>query len=449
MIFFDKFISRICGIPDSTPLEHRIFNSLALGGCLCGIFSTLINALLDLNVILTLSTASISIIFCIFYYLSRIKKYFERLVSPFLVIVYSIAAGIWFLNGGIDGPIPSIFFLLFLVSITISKQKSHLFHIVSILVLFSVLFTIEYMYPDLVVGYKTPSIRFFDVYLTIGIFLIIAAINIKTLKKNYDQEKELTTKKNRALQLEILKRKEIEEKILIAKKQAESANNAKSEFLANISHDLRTPLQGIIGFSVLGRSTNASLSQEKAFEYFDSISVSGKRLLSLIDDLLDLSKLESGKTDYNFENKSINPLIDAALLELSPIVQEKNITIRFENSTTEYFATIDEGKITQVLNNLFSNAIKFSSVKSHIKIEILNQQDNILISIIDGGRGITEEEHQTIFEKFTQSKNNKKGEKGTGLGLPICKKIIIDHGGDIWVENNPAGGAIFKFTLKK
>ncbi len=235
-----------------------------------------------------------------------------------------------------------------------------------------------------------------------------------------------------------------------AKNSAISANRLKSEFLSNISHELRTPMHSIITFSRQGieRIQKWSLSEHE--ENLKLINSSGSRLLLLLNDLLDLSKLEAGAVKYNFRKNDINPIIQMAVNSLRSLAGEKNLTVEYMNANISIAAMFDSEKITQVIINLLSNAIKFTPKDSRIEIETSPEDEfagSIRISISDSGMGIPEDELESVFDKFVQSSKTKTGAGGTGLGLAICKEIVGGHGGKIWAENNPSGGARFCVLL--
>ena len=230
---------------------------------------------------------------------------------------------------------------------------------------------------------------------------------------------------------------------------AEEANKSKSDFLANISHELRTPMQGILGFSDLGIKRLGLVSKDKLKNYFTEIGNSGSRLLSLINNLLDLTKLDAGKEDYDFTQENLSNLVKIIINEFIPLAEDKSITIEFQNPELNALAEVDAEKVLQVLRNLVSNAVKFSGPQSTIDIKITDQNADVCLSITDHGVGVPANERDEIFEKFAQSSRTKSHAGGTGLGLAICRHIVDDHGGKIWVEDNPSGGAVFKFTLPK
>lgn len=231
------------------------------------------------------------------------------------------------------------------------------------------------------------------------------------------------------------------------KEKAQSANIAKTQFLANMSHELRTPMHGVLGFAKLGIKKGPELKTDKIINYFEKIYSCGNKLLYLLNNLLDISRLESGKTKYKFADVSLLEVVQTVSSELQAIIDEKQITIEVKQIGCCHQTYMDFDKILQVARNLFSNAIKFSDSKSKIEICIEENKDDSVLAVIDSGMGIPEIELESIFDKFVQSSKTGTNAGGTGLGLAICKQIIEDHGGVIWAENNPKGGATIQFRI--
>lgn len=244
------------------------------------------------------------------------------------------------------------------------------------------------------------------------------------------------------------------ERLRLEKDAAELANKAKSEFLANMSHELRTPMHGILSFSHFGLSRLDKVPVEKLGKYFLRINESGNRLLLLVNDLLDLSKLEAGKMQFEYVTANLEQVVESCVAEQQARLNEKNLKV--ELNSIHPIANFDKLRIGQVVTNLLSNAIKFSPADSLINIEIkpghLKSKQGQLIkalqlSVSDVGCGIPEDELETVFDKFIQSSKTKTSAGGTGLGLSICGEIIKGHQGELWVENNISGGASFYFLI--
>jgi len=250
------------------------------------------------------------------------------------------------------------------------------------------------------------------------------------------------------------------DEMVVAKQSAEQANNAKSVFLANISHELRTPMHSILGFSKLGLKVlgnDVSKSQkDKLIRYFNNINLSGKRLLVLINNLLDIEKLISGKTQFDPTKVDFLTILNSALSEMEAYIQtNKSLLDIKKEGIVETHVWVDENLMIQVLVNLLSNAVKFSPEQGVITIEINDLNENeghaclLEVKIIDQGPGIPEQELNSIFDHFVQSSYTKAGTGGTGLGLAISQNIMNLHRSKITVSNIEGAGACFCFILKK
>jgi len=225
------------------------------------------------------------------------------------------------------------------------------------------------------------------------------------------------------------------------------ANRAKSEFLANMSHELRTPLHTILGFASFGIKKYGSAKPEKLLDYFNRIKQSGKTLLELLNDLLDLAKLESRKLKFVFEPTNLAVLANSVTNEFDTMLLERNLTVQHEASDFSGQVTLDAEKIKQVLRNLLNNAIKFSPEGGIIDVAICRADNAVRVLVSDQGPGIPPDELEAVFDKFMQSSKTRTGAGGTGLGLAICQEIIAAHKGRIWAENRPEGGAVFSFEI--
>ena len=267
---------------------------------------------------------------------------------------------------------------------------------------------------------------------------------------------QLLTEQNFSLEEKVQQRTQALEH---AKEAAEQANRSKSEFLANMSHELRTPMHSILSFARFAHdsTTDPELDRENMQRYLSRITTSGNRLLVLLNNLLDLSKLEAGKFPFYPGYYPLTEVIRQTESEFMALAKEKEIQLILTQKASDDKVWCDQEHIQLILRNLIGNAIKFSPNHGIIKIEIQDSyircygrdRDSLCIRVIDEGVGIPEKELDQVFDKFVQSSKTNQGAGGTGLGLSICKELIQLHHGKIFATNNEHKGATFTFVLPK
>lgn len=248
--------------------------------------------------------------------------------------------------------------------------------------------------------------------------------------------------------IDITERKEAEEALEEKSRELEAASRAKSEFLSGMSHEVRTPLNAVIGFSELMLDGVAGEINDEQRDCLSDILSSGQHLLTLINDILDLSKVEAGKMEFRLENLDLVDVISSTAPTVKPMLDDKKHTL--EVSVEEGLPQVraDENRLRQILLNLLSNAIKFTPPGGKLAIKASRKGDWCQVRVIDNGLGIKKEDQERIFEVFTQAEAlPDESRKGTGLGLTLTRQLVEAGGGRIWVESEYGKGSEFIFTL--
>jgi signal transduction histidine kinase len=226
------------------------------------------------------------------------------------------------------------------------------------------------------------------------------------------------------------------------------ANRHKSEFLANMSHELRTPLNAVIGFSEVLLERMFGELNEKQDEYLQDILTSGRHLLSLINDILDLSKIEAGRMELELTEFDLPQAVDNALTLVRERASDHGIDLQSRLADDVGELVADERKVKQVLVNLLSNAVKFTPEGGRVEVRAARNNGALEIAVSDTGIGIAPEDRETIFEEFRRvGRDQAQQVEGTGLGLSLAKRLVELHGGRISVESEVGRGSTFTVSL--
>ena len=269
---------------------------------------------------------------------------------------------------------------------------------------------------------------------------------LKQLNEDYHKQNDQVKRQNETLLKLHDELKQQTEALEIQKQKAYELTNVKSRFLANMSHELRTPMNSILGLTELMlEKTDVS---ERNKERLAVVLNSGKRLMTLINDILDLSKIEAGKTEIRYEDVILNEILEEVSSAIFPLANEKGITFRLiKNIDTGVIINTDRGKVVQVLINLMGNAVKFTD-KGEVALKVFAEESMLNFEVIDTGIGISEEEIKIIFEEFRQLNNSlSKRRGGTGLGLAISKKLADILDGNLTVRSELNKGSTFTFSV--
>ena len=248
---------------------------------------------------------------------------------------------------------------------------------------------------------------------------------------------------------DITEQRIVEQALMQAKSEADSANQAKSDFLSSMSHELRTPMNAILGFSQLLQSTPNAPLKEKQSQYVDHILQSGEHLLDLINQVLDFAKIESGTTNLVFQDTQLRDVITDCLALIETRAGERNIQVKDETKGIVFDAIwTDQTRLKQVLLNLLSNAVKYNQPSGRVSIRCVQRANNMLrVSVEDTGRGIPENLQAEVFQPFNRLGAEASKIEGTGIGLTITKQLIDQLGGDIGFESTVGEGSTFWVDL--
>jgi signal transduction histidine kinase len=230
-------------------------------------------------------------------------------------------------------------------------------------------------------------------------------------------------------------------------RQIEAANRHKSEFLANMSHELRTPLNAIIGFSEVLLDPSLKVTEEDQTQFLTDVLSSGKHLLGLINEILDLAKIEAGRMELQIEPALMSDILEAVQNTMRPLAVKKDVNLHAESGELPEPFPMDGARIKQVLLNLVGNAVKFTPEGGRVWVRADSEDGVVRIEVGDTGPGIAAEDHERIFLEFQQAGSEAGKPQGTGLGLALAKKFVEMHGGKIWLESEVGKGSRFFFTI--
>ena len=255
---------------------------------------------------------------------------------------------------------------------------------------------------------------------------------------------------NRYLMRQHAALRQADEEILQVNRQLEQSSRYKSEFLANMSHELRTPLNAILGFSEILLDLTMNLTAGERTEFLRNIHSSGQHLLGLINDILDLAKIEAGKMDLHAEEMPVTQALQEVTAILDPMARQQGLQLRTVGAAEAGVIKADRSKFKQVLYNLLSNAVKFTPAPGNITVTVRDSPEQLTVSVEDTGIGMKPEDLPKLFREFEQIDGSyTRRYQGTGLGLALCRRFVEMHGGRIWAESQFGKGSIFTFTIPR
>ena len=453
--FFESIVRILISKPEEYSLEHRFFIAMCFVAGITGLLGTIINIVLDLQPAIIITTALISGIFFAFYFISLKAKIYKSLVIPYIFISLLALSYLWFINAGSEGPVGFILMAALLVYVVLTRGTNRYIAVSVVIITIAALYIWEYLHPELVVNYTDSRTKLYDLFFTAVICVGLIAFIGSYILRNYHDEREMVIKQrdkileqNEEIKMaeqelihhknnleEIVKKRtqELEKtnlELQIAKNKAEESDRLKTAFLSNMSHEIRTPMNAIIGFSQLLKDPN--LSDKDLDNYIDIITERGNQLLNIINDIIDISKIESGKINIHKSACNINQLLDELYTmfhNTKALVRKSHIELRLVKPDVyeDYIINTDSSRLKQILSNLIDNAIKFTQagfVETGFSILEMNGSKKIQFYVKDSGIGISSENRDIIFNRFRQiDESHTRLFGGTGIGLSISKNL--------------------------
>ncbi len=416
-------------------IENRLFISSILIGIFLGIIGSFSNYFLVEHVFSYLIPATATALLVFFYYLARFRGYFKKLAILSILIAFFVISFIWLLNGGINGSNDLIFIVALVLGLIIVNEKEKIYVLIFYTLVKTILYLIQFYYPDSIINYSSEKARWLDVLLTSFSTSIIIYLIVNFIQRNYHIEKEKV--ENSKAELTALNSK------------LEDSNAAKDLLLSIISHDLRSPFNSMIGFSNMLADSADKAQIDQIRKYAKAINTSALETYYLLDNLLKWSGLQKGGISAKKERHSLLIIINELLAFFKEQLTHKKLQLK--NTITESVFVYCDIEITKtIFRNLLANAIKFTDHGGLITISTIERNSTIEVKIADTGIGIAEEKIPELFAmKKKIPQRGTQNEKGIGLGLYLCKALIEVQGGEIWVKSKPGQGTDFYFTLEK
>ncbi len=417
----NKIFCYLTGDRSEFSIEHRLMNVLGFFAFIVGSLAIVINLVIGASLLLTLSVAVATLVSYVIFYISRFYKKFIFARIVITVFMLGVFTYLFFLNNGSRGPVLYLYMVSFLLILFIWNGWQRGVVVSIFFLIITTLFLLEYHSPEITKHYPSEQSRIMDIYLSYYIYLFLLGIILVFAKNSYIAEK----------------------------RRAERADELKSAFLANMSHDIRTPMNAILGFARLLR--REEVPREKKEMYLEIINNNGHSLMRLIDDIIDISKIEAGQLSLVEGNCNVHALfteLNDTFTQTLKGIPGKQVKILTELSEGPLLIRVDETRLRQILVNLLSNAVKYTD-QGHIKLACRVEGNRLHFSVADSGSGIDKEYLDEVFDRFTkiETENSKKVQPGTGIGLSIVKNLVrlMDGQTDVWSE--PGKSTEFVFNI--
>lgn len=447
--FIENYKKIVFGNDSSFQVQKNVFLLITHISIIIGIVGVIVDIVLDLGFFLTAVTLLTVIFLIIFHIKVRNSNLTIKYSLSFFIISILVLPFLWFYNGGYDGNNIILIFVYFIVILTILPSNFRFTAFILYGIMITSLTIVNYNYPHLVIAYESDYARIIDLLLGYILYLILAFNIQNIILKNYETDRLKINDQNNQLNSLIEKLNDTNSKLQNTIKNVEELNISKDRFITILSHDLRSPFQGLLGITKILESNFNSFSDNEKQYYISQINSTLNKLYSFLEQLLLWGKIQKNGLILNYETCNIKDLISESLSPLTISAKKKKISIELV-CDKELVAAVDKERISIVLRNLISNAIKFSQVGSKVSIYGDELKDDLIIAVVDEGVGISEEYINKLF-KLDEiiSSIGTDGELGSGMGLILCSDILKKHNGKIIVESKEGKGSTFTITLPK
>ncbi len=420
--FYRKATSIFIGEENAFSLEHRIFNLFSFFVCLTTISSSILNLIFGLYESALLTT-SVFILQSVILYLSRIKNKFNLAVILTGIELHVLLVTNYFFNGGIAGPTTILFSAILFLMTSVVDKKSVWFWLILNLSVVAGLFCIENLNPSFIlVGYESRFFVFADVYASYVMVIILMATGILYKRIAYEKQR-------RVLEIKAL--------------TLEKRNTEKNKLFSIISHDLRAPVGAVKQYLKFLNEHDLSLEEKNIIE--KGLLKTSTEAYELLDNLLIWTRSQMDGTKTELVSLNASEALKFTILQAKEMAKEKEVEIVEEIADLQVIA--DKDMLQLVVRNLISNAIKFTNFGGRIDVKVFSRNHQVIFEITDKGVGISESAKQHIFSLDIKSTAGTKKEKGTGLGLVLCKEYTLLQNGTIWFESITGKGTSFFVAL--
>jgi signal transduction histidine kinase len=465
----------ISGSSETTLLEDRFYNTIVFICAINSVLAVLLNEQTHFPLLFNFSLIIIGICYGILYYLGRFKQKAtsNKIILLFLFVITLCIT--WFFNDGYNGSTPFYFFIV-TVFIAFLFEKKYAYGIILFQTILIVLLSvIQLNYPQYVLPYISYKARLLDIIFVFVLLVLTLGYIVVVFKRNLDNERSIIKNQKKQIQNqldeltnlhtilkeineEIIEKNEELEKtntilenqkqsIVVKNTELQDLNKTKNKFFSIISHDLKNPFQSILGLSGILVDEIETCSSAEIIEFAQAIRISSQNAYRLLENLLEWSQSQIGTISFNPEVIELQQIINDTLRISASTSQAKKITIRSEIQDSFQFIG-DRQMISTILRNLVANAIKYTHRFGEIKLTAIKKDNKVQISVIDNGIGLNAQYIEKLFKiNEKTSVPGTENERGTGLGLVLCKEFIDKHGGTIWVESELEKGSTFSFSI--